>query len=321
MLGPYFVHNFKLEPVDEAKVSLDDVNFTYGYGIYETLKVRKGLVYFADFHGNRLLKSAECLGFVLDFNLETFVQALETLIQANSLKDANLKVLCIMKNQVPAWGADVDSAGPLKQDYDLYILALNPLFPKRKDYKTGSHALLFCGERLFPQAKSLNMLLSTLAYHEARNIGAYDALLVDSCGIIREGTRTNLLYTDGKTLFFSPEKLILEGITQKTIMECCKQKNYPTEIRALELEDLKSPGFIKGLCLSSTSSKIMPLSSIKFCSAKSLGHPEDRFPQNSLISKNWPSDKDLELTIPELIKDLIRDYDAWLDSWALDHGF
>jgi len=219
--------------------------FSYGYGVYETLKVRSGLVYFAGLHEDRLRHSAQLVDIVPDFSPGFFVQAVQDLVTANELTDANIKALLLGDPQ----------GGPPS----LWIMALPPFFPSRSDYKKGATAITWPGERYLPGAKSLNMLMSVLAYGRARRQGAYDALLVDRQGFITEGTRTNFFYTDGETCFTAPAERVLAGVTQLTLKHLILEMGINFEERALSLREL---GQFQGYALSSTSSKFLPLGQI-----------------------------------------------------------
>lgn len=245
MTGAFFSDNGALRPVTEAVVPLDDLAFAYGFGVYETLKVRHGVVYFAELHEQRLWHSARTLGLEHPFGPGDFLGFIAALVEANATNDANLKALLI--------------GGPTARDARLVILQLAPLFPDRRSYKTGATAITWSGERVYPQAKSLNMLVSYLAYRQARLQDAYDALLVNRHGQITEGTRTNFFVTDGTTLACAPADQVLEGVTQLTVRRVIRDLGIPLEERPLPLAEL---GQWKGAFVTSTSTKILPLRSI-----------------------------------------------------------
>jgi branched-subunit amino acid aminotransferase/4-amino-4-deoxychorismate lyase len=52
----------ELLPTSAGVVAIDDPWFSGGYGVYETLKCREGLLFFPDFHQERLLDSARLIG-------------------------------------------------------------------------------------------------------------------------------------------------------------------------------------------------------------------------------------------------------------------
>ncbi len=245
MIGPWFSYNGRLVPVAEATIGADDLAFAYGFGVYETLKVRAGVLHFAALHEERLWHSAAILSLAHPWQPGDFGRFLQDLVDANQVNDANLKALLI--------------GGESASEARLYILCLNPLFPDRKAYRDGATAITWPGERLYPQAKSLNMLTSYLAYREAKAQGCYDALLVNRDGEATEGTRTNLFVTDGTRIFTPPAHQVLEGVTRLTVSQV---------IRDLGIELVEQPLLATGLTgwagvfLTSTSTKVMPLRAV-----------------------------------------------------------
>ena len=275
MTGPWFSLNGILKPIAEATVPLDDLAFAYGFGVYETLKVRHGLLYFPQMHEERLWHSAKTIGLEHPFKAGDFRRFLDALVEANGTGDANLKALLI--------------GGPTAADSRFTILQLAPLFPDRKGYTHGGTAITWEGERIFPQAKSLNMLVSYLAYREARNRGAYDALLINRHGQVTEGTRTNFFVTDGTALACAPAYQVLEGVTQLTVRQVIRDLGIPLEERPVPLSDL---GLWQGAFLTSTSTKILPLRQIN----------------NTAVP------------LSPLVDHLRRAYDDWLDAYARSHA-
>ncbi|MEI8095267.1 MAG: aminotransferase class IV [Spirochaetales bacterium] len=245
MNGPWFSLDGELRPTAEAAIPADDLAFAYGFGVYETLKVRAGVLHFAPLHEDRLWHSARILGLDHPWKEGDFQRFLGELVAANQVTDANVKALLI--------------GGPTAADARLYILCLNPLFPDRKDYKHGAQAITWEGERIYPQAKSLNMLTSYLAYREAKARGAYDAVLVNRHGEATEGTRTNLFATDGKRVFTPPAAQVLEGVTKLTVSKVIRDLGIELVERPLPAKELQA---WEGVFLTSTSTKVMPLREI-----------------------------------------------------------
>jgi branched-subunit amino acid aminotransferase/4-amino-4-deoxychorismate lyase len=273
VIGAHFVLNGELRPTAEALVAIDDINFAYGFGVYETLKLRKGVVFFPDRHADRLLHSAEIIELAHPFSREDIERSVLDLARKNGIRDANIKMLLI-------GSPDIEAA----EGAHLYVFMLNPLFPRRELYRDGAFAVCFDGERRYPQAKSLDMLTSTLAYRRARGAGAYDALLVNREREITEGTRTNLFYTDGETVYQPPKSDALLGVTKLTLEEVLGQRG----VAVLERPLLRSEvGTWKGYFLTSTSSKVIPVSRIDH------HHFE----------------------IPEIVRDIMGAYDAFLDDY------
>jgi branched-subunit amino acid aminotransferase/4-amino-4-deoxychorismate lyase len=145
---PYFSRNGQLLTIDKAVVPLDSVEYSYGFGVYETIRVTKSIPNFLDEHCARLMASAAAIGLEHLYESKIVQTAATDLLTANKVEACNLKILLV--------------GGSGKETASLYILCLNPLFPDRKLYKSGVHTITKSVERPFPQAKTLNMLPSFL---------------------------------------------------------------------------------------------------------------------------------------------------------------
>ena len=240
----YFSKNGEVKSIGEAVIPLSNIEYQYGFGVYETIRVTNGIPYFLKDHLERLRESAHTIGLEHAFSDEFIENAIAELIRENAVETCNLKILLI--------------GGSTKEMTSLYILCLNPLFPDKKLYRDGVHCITYEHERMFPHAKTLSMLGSYLAYRKARMASAYEALLVNH-GNITEGTRTNFFAIKEKTLYSAPEKDILLGVTRKAVLTIATQNGFRVEERNLRLDDIKE---YDGAFLTSTSSKILPIRSI-----------------------------------------------------------
>jgi branched-chain amino acid aminotransferase len=241
----YFSHNGTLLPLDQATVPLSRLEYSYGFGVYETIRVAKGKACFVDEHCARLLQSAKTIDLDHPFSAQLVQDSIGALIKKNKVETCNLKILLI--------------GGSTPATATLDILCLNPLFPDRKLYKNGATCITYRYERDFPNAKTLNMLPSYLAYRQARRAGAYDALFINDHDCITEGTRTNFFVIKGRTLISPPAATILPGMTRKHVMAVARTTGFKVIEQAIPLADLAQ---YDGAFITSTSSKILPLISI-----------------------------------------------------------
>jgi branched-chain amino acid aminotransferase len=234
-----------ITPISDARVSLSSIEYTYGYGVYETIRVRRREPLFLADHLLRLRISCNTLKLEHTFSDTLFAESIRKLIAAIDQETYNIKLLLI--------------GGETKEKAHIYMLASNPHYPDKKMYRDGVPVITRHFERAFPQAKSLNMLQSYLAYRDAKGAGAYDAVLINRNGAITEGTRTNFFAMKGLTLFSPPASEILHGVTRKHVLAVAKQLGYFCEEVAIPLDSITT---YDGAFLTSTSTKIMPISSI-----------------------------------------------------------
>ncbi len=265
-----FSKNGQILPTSDAVVPLANIEYAYGFGVYETIRVVKGKPLFLGQHAERLMASARVIGLAHRFdvpNITDFTHELVTKVQADAL---NLKMLLIGARD--------------PKDTQLFILPLAPLFPDKRLYQRGATVLSVQHERYLPQAKTLNMLPSFMAYSKAKAAGCYDALFVNGLGYITEGTRTNFFAMRGRTLISPPKKEILEGVTLLNVINVARQHGYEVTYEDIPLSQIAT---FDGAFLTSTSSKIMPLLRID----------------------------ETELTLPDALRELMRHFDIFLDSF------
>lgn len=241
----HFIHNGQLIPVSEAKISVDSIEWTYGFGVYENLKLRHGHIYFVDKHMDRLFESARIIGLEHGFKKNEVNIWIEELKDKNGAANANLKILLI--------------GGKTRADANLYIMLLAPKFVDKKSYTQGVRTITKQYERFLPQAKTLNMLPSYLFFKEAQTADAHDCLLIDRDGHILEGTRSNFFALKDQTLFTSPLDRVLNGVTRQTVIECAENNGYKISEKMIKLEKIKD---YDGACLTHTSGNIVPIKSI-----------------------------------------------------------
>lgn len=253
----------------DATVPLAKIEYAYGFGVYENVRTVRGTPLFLSDHIDRLFLSAEVIGLTHALTKENVDTWTRTLIKEVGSDALNVKMLLI--------------GGRTPEDSELSILPLAPLFPDKKLFTKGASATFSHYERLFPNAKTLNMLGSFLAYRDAKVAGAYDALLVNRKEEITEGTRTNFFLVETNTIVSAPKEEILEGVTMKYVLKTAAEEGMKIVYEPITLERIRKAN---GAFLTSTSSKIMPLSKVG----------------------------EMNLTIPENLKKLMQAFDRFLDT-------
>ncbi len=241
----YFSQNGNIFPTEKANIPLSNIGYAYGFGVYETLRIRNGIIYFHAQHIKRLLKSAGILGIAHQFIQKDIEKYIYELIEREKVNSCNIKILLI--------------GGKTKEESLLSIIPLAPFFPNRKFYIEGVKTITFRYERLFPQAKTLNMLGSYLAYRKAHDQECYDALLTDHNSNILEGTRTNFFAIKNNTIFTQSSEKILAGVTRETVLHIAKKNAYKIEEKEISVNQLAE---YDSTFLTSTSSKILPVKQI-----------------------------------------------------------
>jgi branched-chain amino acid aminotransferase len=240
-----FSLNGKIFPIKKADISILNIEYQYGFGVYETMRVNNNTPFFLAQHIDRLLRSARIIRLGHAFSEKQLTEYVKELIKKLKKNTYNLKLLLI--------------GGNTKEDSLIYLIPSNPLFPEKKLFKNGASLITADLERVFPEAKTLNMLPSYLVYKKAQKNNCYDALCLDGNGFIREGTRANFFAIKKNVIYKAPKGTILDGVTQRIVLSIAAKNGYEIEERNIKKENLKD---FDGFFLTSTSAKIMPISKI-----------------------------------------------------------
>ena len=248
--------NGKLVPRDRALISVYDHGFLYGDGIYETLRAYKGVVYMIDEHISRLFRSASLISLDIPLAPDEIKRAVFKTLKANRLKEAVIRIT-VSRGPGPI-GLDpalcpvptfVIFAGDFKPyPRRLYNRGVQvAVVPTRRNYKKA----------LDPQIKSLNFLNNILAKMEAKEMGAYEAVMLNYRGHIAEGTVSNVFFVKDNILCTpSLNTGILDGITRRTVLGLADDLNIETaegNFRAGDMYDAQE------VFISNTTMEVMPV--------------------------------------------------------------
>jgi len=263
----FFSKNGKILPINKANIPITSLEVAYGFGVYESIRISKGVINFLDNHIARLIKSAKIINLEHYFSHETLRNYIKELATTVDIDAFNIKILLYGGNTVG--GAQ------------LFIIPSTPLFPDKRLYRNGASLITTRYERLYPNAKTLNMLGSYIAYKQAKKHSCYDSLLVSTTGEIPEGTRTNFYAVKGGVIHTAPDKDVLEGVTREIMLHVARVTGINVVFEPILKNDLQS---YDGFFITSTSTKLMPVSKID----------------------------DLEFEIPELTKTLMKNFNIFL---------
>lgn len=221
--------NGRFVAAQEAAISLLEPGFLYGFGLFETMRsLDKKIVYF-DAHIKRLQYSSRRIGLGLIFNRDKFREIIDRGIELTSLSDAYIRINC-WKNV---------------RGNDIAVIFKPYQSPSRKIYKRGYRAYVSAFRQnelsLLSRIKSMNYLLNSLAYSQAKAKGYDEALLLNSRGYISEGSRSNIFLIKDKQVFTpSLECGCLDGVTRRAVLDIARKSKLIINEGRLTVGDLHS---------------------------------------------------------------------------------
>jgi len=227
--------NGKFLNASEAKISIADNGFLFGYGAFGATRIYNGTVFRLESHLSRLQKSTARLGITVKA-LELHTLVLET-IRANNLEDGLIRITISAGkgSLVP----DLRScASPT-----ILITAL-PYNPPTPDmYEKGFKAVVSTIRRHsgapISEMKTLNYIESMLARQEARMADYDDALLLNEKGYLSESSSGNVFIVKDKVLKTPPENSgFISGVVREVVLQIASEldvKSIETNIRLNDL--------------------------------------------------------------------------------------
>jgi branched-subunit amino acid aminotransferase/4-amino-4-deoxychorismate lyase len=244
MVGTHAIKNGKLVKIDDATLNVTKKEVQFGYSIYESLRVVDARAVFFEDHMKRLRSSAKGLQIDLIFSQEQINSWVKLLIKADDIDKASLRILVVGgKNS------------------EIIITASTILAYDDSLYESGIVTFTYEGERLWPQYKTSNLLMSYMALKDAKDRGGFESILEDRNGYLLEGTRSNFYAFHKNDLYTAGDDLALFGITRMRALNIAKQLNINVIMEAPTLKRLKE-GFYEEAFISSTSMATMPIKSI-----------------------------------------------------------
>ncbi|QQS18153.1 aminotransferase class IV [Candidatus Saccharibacteria bacterium] len=110
----YFSKNGHILPAEQAVVPLASIEYSYGYGVYETIRVSHSKAHFVSEHCRRLELSAQAICLEHPYKPGEIEHYITDIIAANEVETCNIKILLI--------------GGKTAADAELYVLCLAPYF-------------------------------------------------------------------------------------------------------------------------------------------------------------------------------------------------
>jgi branched-chain amino acid aminotransferase len=214
-----------LLPAEETKIGAMDHGFLYGDSVYETVRTHHRVPFLLGRHLDRLQRSLERIFLSLPIGRrELEAEVLRTIAEAPFRGDVVLRIVVSR------------GAGPISLDislcerpiYLIYISELTPSHvPPESEPRSGGGGISVVISKvrrnspraLDPSIKSGNFLNNILAYKDARDAGALEAILCTADGYLAEGTTSNVFVVKSDLIWTPRAEGILDGITRGVLFE------------------------------------------------------------------------------------------------------
>jgi branched-chain amino acid aminotransferase len=221
-----------------ATISVYDHGLLYGDGVFEGTRVYGGKIFRLNEHLERLYDSAKAIWLTIPFDRDEMAALTEEAVRRSGIAEAYIRH--IVTRGVGDLGLDPRKCS---KPTTMIIVDTIKLFPEHL-YETGLNVItagtpIPQRESLSPRVKSLNYLAHILAKIEGIHAGADEVLMLDSNGVVAEGSGQNIFVVkNGRLKTPAPYAGILKGVTRDVIIELATAAGYHVEETMLNRYDV-----------------------------------------------------------------------------------
>ncbi|MGK0241004.1 MAG: branched-chain amino acid aminotransferase [Candidatus Pelagisphaera sp.] len=231
--------NGELLPRDEAKISVFDSGYLVGDGIWEGLRMHKGVFVFLDDHLDRLFEGARMIFLDIGKSREELKAALTQTVEANGMNDgAHVRLMVTRGNKkTPSQDPRLTVTPP-----NIVIIA---------EYKEANPETKKTGVRLFtsairrgspdyldPRLNCHSKLHEVIALTQAFHAGADEALMLDINGFVSTCNATNFFIVRKGEVWTSTGSYCMNGITRAKVIEVCEKNEITVRQKDFSLLDV-----------------------------------------------------------------------------------
>ncbi|MHB0976780.1 MAG: aminotransferase class IV [Candidatus Aquicultorales bacterium] len=195
---------------DVARLTPFDRGFLLGDGLFETVRVYEGIPFALERHLDRLSEGVHLLQVMGLRPRDELAESVRELLFKNNLQEAKVRITI--------------SRGPESGRPTVFITAQpfegypNGLY--REGMKTITARGYRCGYMRLFQVKTTSHIDSAMAALEAAQAGADEAILLNECDEVVEGSKSNVFVVSGETIRTAPTSAgALPGVTRAIIIE------------------------------------------------------------------------------------------------------
>ena len=247
-----------LVPWRDAKLHVLSHGLHYASGVFEGERAYAGRIFRLRDHTERLIRSAELLGFTLPYSADEIDAACEAVLDANGLADAYIRPI--------AWRGS-EQLSVSAQGTTVHLAIASWAWPNLfgDDRMRGVRLGMAPWRRPHPQtapteSKAAGLyMIGTLSKHAAQDAGFDDALMLDWRGMVAEATGANAFFVIDGALHTPVPDCFLDGITRRAVIGLAERHQIKVVERTIEEAEL---GRASEVFLTGTAAEVTPVRQI-----------------------------------------------------------
>ena len=222
----------------EANISVMDSGYLLGDGVWEGIRLHKGILIHLDDHLDRLFSGANSIAMDIGISQHEMAEALQKTINTNDM-DSDVHIRLIV------------SRGIKKTPYQHPKVTLGkPTVVIIPEYKKASEEIKKVGLTLAtvktkrdhliqdPRINSLSKHNCIAACIEADQLGVDEGLMLDPYDFVSTCNSTNFFIVRDEEVWTSTGEYCLNGVTRGSIIRLCKEYDIPVYEKNFNVEDV-----------------------------------------------------------------------------------
>ena len=232
-MPPIAYLNGQFLPIEQALVSIEDRGFQFGDGVYEVIRVYQDQPYWVDEHLHRLVRSAEAVSIPMTLGLDEWRRVIREGIERSQLKESKVYIQ-VTRGVAPREHTFPSSSLPTT------VMTVREMFPIDDVLREGGVSVITLPDLRWGRCsiKSLNLLPNLLAKQEAKEQGAFEAILIKD-GVVTEGTSSNVMMASHDVLVTPAlNDQLLAGVTRQQLLALASHAGIQVAERPVKHNEL-----------------------------------------------------------------------------------
>lgn len=251
--------NGAMIPWRDAKIHVLSHGLHYASCVFEGERVYNGSVFKLTEHSERLVRSAELLGFTLPYTAAEIDAATRAVVAAQGIVDGYIRPV--------AWrGSEMMGVSAQHNRIHVAIAAWEwPSYFSPEARLAGIKLQISKWARPAPNtaptaSKAAGLyMICTMSKHAAENEGFHDALMLDWRGQVAEATGANIFLVRDGVIHTPVPDCFLDGITRRTVIALARARGYEVVERVILPSELSS---FSEVFLTGTAAEVTPVGRI-----------------------------------------------------------
>ena len=222
----------------EAKVSVMDSGYLLGDGVWEGIRLHKGLLIHLDDHLDRLFWGAKSIAMDIGLSQREMAGALQKTINTNDMfSDVHIRLIVSRGiKKTPYQHPKVTIGGPtvvIIPEYKKACKEIKKVGLTLATVKTKRDHLI-----QDPRINSLSKHNCIAACIEAGQLGADEGLMLDPYDFVSTCNSTNFFIVRDKEVWTSTGEYCLNGVTRGSVIRLCKEYDIPVYEKNFTVKDV-----------------------------------------------------------------------------------